>query len=284
MNMIETINAVIGASKRPKIFEYTDQPFWNDPHISKQMLAVHIDPNIDAASRNAVAIQETVNHLFETGVLKKGMRVLDLGCGPGLYCEQISEKGAKVVGVDCSESSIRYAKERSESLSLGIEYHQMDFFDMTFDNEFDVVMQIYGEMNTFSPENRDRLFMLIKKALKDEGHFVFDVTTRSARDMNAPKKNWYAVPNGFWSAGEHIVLEQSFDYPDESTWVDQFTIIEEDGVKIIRNWFKDYDLESIKKVINDNGFETIKYWGDLAGREYFEGNQWIGLVARKIKL
>ncbi|MCD4712459.1 MAG: class I SAM-dependent methyltransferase [Clostridiales bacterium] len=273
---------VINASKRPNIFEYTDQPFWNDPHISKQMLAVHIDPNSDAASRNAKAILETVNHLFEVGVLKRGMRILDLGCGPGLYSEMINERGVRVVGIDCSENSIHYAKERSERLGLGIEYHQMDFFDMKFDNEFDVVMQIYGEMNTFSPENRDRLFSLINKALKDGGHFVFDVTTRAARDIDGPKKNWYAAPVGFWSGVEHIVLEQSFDYPDESTWVDQFTIIEEDGVKVIRNWFKDYDLETIKKVISDNGFETISQWGDLTGKECQEDDQWIGLVARKI--
>lgn len=278
--MKEMLKSVISASKRPNIFEYTGQPFWNDPHISKQMLAVHIDPNSDAASRNAKAINETVDHLFEVGVLKKGMRILDLGCGPGLYSERISERGARVVGIDCSENSIGYAKERSERLGLGIEYHQMDFFDMTFENEFDVVMQIYGEMNTFSPENRDRLFSLIKKALKNEGQFVFDVTTRAARDIDGPKKNWYAAKTGFWSAVEHIVLEQSFDYPEESTWVDQFTIIEEDGVKIIRNWFKDYDLEAIKKVISDNGFETIHYWGDLTGREYHENNQWIGLVAK----
>jgi SAM-dependent methyltransferase len=280
--MNELIRKVIELSKRPPLFEYTGQPFWNDPHISQQMLEVHIDPNSDVASRNAQAISDTVEHLFSTGVLKAGMRVLDLGCGPGLYSELIQKRGVEVVGIDCSERSIRYAKERSERLKLGITYEQMDFFDMKFENEFDVVLQIYGELNTFSDENRDRLLGLIRKALKQDGCFVFDVTTRAARDLQGPKRNWYAVSRGFWSVGEHIVLEQSFDYPQQSTWVDQFIILDDSGIRVIRNWFKDYDLETIEKVMVDQGFELLNVWGDLTGNKFTEEGAWIGLVTRKV--
>lgn len=279
--MNELIRKVIELSKRPPLFEYTGQPFWNDPHISQQMLEVHIDPNSDAASRNAQAISDTVEHLFSTGVLKAGMKVLDLGCGPGLYSELIQKRGVEVVGIDCSERAIRYAKERSERLYLGITYEQMDFFDMKFENEFDVVLQIYGELNTFSDENRDRLLGLIRKALKQDGCFVFDVTTRAARDLQGPKRNWYAVSRGFWSVGEHIVLEQSFDYPQQSTWVDQFIILDDSGIRVIRNWFKDYNLETIEKVMVDQGFELLNVWGDLAGNKFTEDGAWIGLVTRK---
>lgn len=280
--MNDLIAKVIEFSKRPPLFEYTGQPFWNDPHISQQMLEVHIDPDIDAASRNAQAIADTVNHLFSKGVLREGMRVLDLGCGPGLYSELIQKRGVEVVGIDCSERSIRYAKERSERLNLGITYEQMDFFDMKFENEFDVVLQIYGELNTFSDENRDRLLGLIRKALKREGCFVFDVTTRVARDLQGPKRNWYATSRGFWSAGEHIVFEQSFDYPQQSTWVDQYIIVDDSGIRVIRNWFKDYDLESITKVMADQGLKLLNHWGDLAGSEFTKEGAWIGLVTRKV--
>jgi hypothetical protein len=37
--------------KRPALYERTTEKFWTDPHIAKQMLAAHIDPNTDAASR-----------------------------------------------------------------------------------------------------------------------------------------------------------------------------------------------------------------------------------------
>ncbi|HSN67560.1 MAG TPA: methyltransferase domain-containing protein, partial [Fusibacter sp.] len=212
--LIKLLSELIDADKRPPLYEYTGELFWNDPHISKQMLAAHLNPDHDAASRNQQAIIKTVNHLFDSGILKKGMRVLDLGCGPGLYSELIQLKGATVVGLDGSENSIQYARERSERLGLGIDYHHMDFFEMPFENEFDVVLQIYGELNTFSPENRDRLLALIRRSLKDDGVFVFDVTTRANRDMARTKPSWYTDTSGFWSGEPHLVLEQSFDYPE----------------------------------------------------------------------
>ena len=148
--MKDLISKIVINSQKPPLFEYTDQPFWNDPYISKQMLEAHLNPDIDGASRNAKAIQNTVDHLFEEGIIKRGMRVLDLGCGPGLYSEFIQKRGASVVGIDCSENSIQYASKRNDSLGLGIEYYQMDFFDMTFEDEFNVVLKIIGKVNTFS--------------------------------------------------------------------------------------------------------------------------------------
>lgn len=280
--MIDMIHEVISNTNKPKLFEYTGEEFWNDPHISKQMLEVHINPNIDAASRNANAIKQTVDHLFDQGIIKKGMKVLDLGCGPGLYSQMIQSKGAKVVGIDCSENSIRYAKDQNNILNLGIEYYQMDFFDMPFVDEFDVVLQIYGEVNTFSPYNRDRLFGLIRRALKKDGIFAFDVTTRASRDLKSHKKDWYAAEKGFWSKGEHIVLEQSFDYPEDSAWLDQYIIINSSNTKVIRNWFLDYDLDMIKNVISNNGFTLLKHWKDLAGGIYTKESKWIGLVTQKL--
>jgi SAM-dependent methyltransferase len=42
----------------------------------------------------------------------RGLSVLDAGCGPGLYAEELLARGAKVVGVDQSAGMIERAKER----------------------------------------------------------------------------------------------------------------------------------------------------------------------------
>ena len=279
--MKELLNQILANDKRPPLYEYTGELFWNDPYISKQMLKAHLNTEHDAASRNGKAILKTVNHLFDCGILKKGMRVLDLGCGPGLYSELIQEKGAKVVGIDGSENSIRYARERSERLGLGIEYLHMDFFELSFENEFDVVLQIYGELNTFSPFNRDRLLKIIRRSLKEDGRFVCDVTTRASRDVETMKPRWYTSESGFWSSEQHLVLEQSYDYPEESAWVDQFMVIDTNGIKIYRNWFNDHDIHSITEVMQNNGYQIEHCWGDLAGEVYTEKSHWIGVVAKK---
>ncbi len=99
--MRELLDNLLKINTKPLLFEPGEAKFWDDPHISKSMLEAHLNPNHDASSRKPDAIDKTVKHLFESKVLKAGMKVLDLGCGPGLYAERLC--GA---GVECSHSGI----------------------------------------------------------------------------------------------------------------------------------------------------------------------------------
>lgn len=42
----------------------------------------------------------------------RGLRVLDAGCGPGVYAEWLADRGADVVAIDASPKMIRLATER----------------------------------------------------------------------------------------------------------------------------------------------------------------------------
>ena len=42
----------------------------------------------------------------------RGHRVLDAGCGPGLYTEELVRRGADVVGIDASPEMVRLARRR----------------------------------------------------------------------------------------------------------------------------------------------------------------------------
>lgn len=44
--------------------------------------------------------------------LKKGEKILDVGCGTGDLACQMADAGAKVVGIDSSEKMIAKAKEK----------------------------------------------------------------------------------------------------------------------------------------------------------------------------
>ena len=43
----------------------------------------------------------------------RGRRVLDAGCGPGIYAEILADRGAEVVGFDASEKMVALARERT---------------------------------------------------------------------------------------------------------------------------------------------------------------------------
>ncbi len=276
---IELLDAIKKYTYKPEPFSPGEKHFWDDPHISKSMLEAHLNQQHDAASRKISTIDQTVEHLINTGVLKPGMKLLDLGCGPGLYSQRFAVAGLEVVGLDISENSIEYAKASADKAKLPVEFRCMNFFDMEYEDEFDAIIQVYGELNTFFDTSLEKLLLCIRKALKDDGVFIFDVSTRKLRMRDKTQNNWYYSYGGFWRPNGHLVLEMGFDYPEQDLWLDQYIIVDESGVKIYRNWFHDYTLDTITDVLNKNGFIVQEVWDDLTGSKYSEDGDWIAIVA-----
>ena len=275
-------SAICQYSAKPRLFEPGETRFWDDPHISKGMLEAHLNPDHDAASRKAETINKTIEHLVSSNILKQGNRVLDLGCGPGLYSSKLCENGMKVTGVDISKRSIDFAIRYAEEKGLNIDYRCINFSDVDYTSEFDAVLQIYGELCTFSDEKRDELLAKIYKALKMGGLFIFDVSTRAQRMKDGLRNRWYVSDGGFWRPGRHLVLEQGFDYPEHDAWLDQYIVVDDsDNVSVFRNWFHDYTLQSIRQVLEKEGFQIVHVWNDLTGTFYEEGGDWIAIVGRK---
>ena len=67
--------------KRPEIYEVTGFKFWDDPHISKGMLAAHLDPYLESATRKYDFIEKSVNWIKEliTGEKEKNFWTLAAG-------------------------------------------------------------------------------------------------------------------------------------------------------------------------------------------------------------
>lgn len=280
---LKLFECLADSNRKPNLFEKAEGLFWDDPYISERLLEAHLNPEFDGASRKLVTIEKTVHHLIKNSVLKPGDNVFDLGCGPGLYSSRFSQFGINMTGIDLSKKSIEYAKGKAKEQGLNIKYIQGNFFDMDYVGTFDKVLQVYGELSTFPNEERDRLLRIIHKALKKDGLFIFDVSTRELRKREGLKNKWVFFDGGFWHSGRHIVLEQGFDYPEHDTWVDQYTIIREDGeCKTYRMWFHDYSLETITDVLVNNGFQVKHIWSSLTGEEYKADGEWIAIMAQKV--
>lgn len=70
-----------------------------------------------ARARDWAEVQEAVSRpLYEAVLLQAGvgakMRVLDVGCGAGLFCALAAERAARVSGLDASPPLLAIAKER----------------------------------------------------------------------------------------------------------------------------------------------------------------------------
>jgi 2-polyprenyl-3-methyl-5-hydroxy-6-metoxy-1,4-benzoquinol methylase len=277
------IGNLVMLQKRPEPFTPGEPRFWDDPHISKHMLAAHLDSQSDLASRKPETIDASVAWIMVTLGLEDGDRVLDLGCGPGLYSNRLAQLGLQVTGVDYSKRSIEYARWAAKELGLEIEYRCEDYLALTDESLYDAALLIYGEYCAFSPDLRRRLLANVQRTLKPGGAFVFDVSTPSLTGHQGEHTEWRAVETGFWRAGPHLVLSQRFEYPDEMIYLDQYLVIEADGtLSVYRNWFQDFDIEGIVREVEAAGLVVKSVWGDLTGEPYSAGCEWIGLVVEKM--
>ena len=280
--MDKIISQLIELQEKPAPFTPGEPLFWNDPHISKQMLQVHLDPNEDAASRRPETIDRSVKWLIGTLGLKTGTSILDLGCGPGLYTSRFARAGLQVTGVDYSKNSIEYASKYAGENNLNITYRYQNYLELDDESLYDAAFLIYGDFCPLNPGQRSTLLKNVRRALKPGGKFVLDVSTREHRRKYGNKNNWYALQSGFWKPGPHLVLEEGFDYPEQSIWLDQYTVIEADGkVSVYRNWFQDYTPETITSELSKGGFSVESLWGDLTGEPYTPTSEWIGLVTSR---
>lgn len=265
--------------KRPQVFSKDGGNIWTEEYIAKQMLKAHLDENSNAASYKMKTIDNIVEFIAQN-ILKENASILDLGCGPGLYAERLCEKGYNVTGIDFSESTIKYAKDSARKRDLNIDYLCENIFELNCFEKYDVVMQIYGEINTFSDCERNKIFEIVRNALNPNGIFIFDVSTPIFRERSGLKKSWNISKAGFWREKSHIILEEGFKY-DNDIWLDQFIIIDEEDVQVYRNWFHDYTVKTISEIIEKSGFKIITMVGSLTGESLKEDSEWIGIVAQK---
>lgn len=270
--------------EKPTPFTPGELLFWDDPHISTQMLKAHLNPENDLASRRPETIQKSVDWLIASLGLQAGDSILDLGCGPGLYAARLAEKGLRVTGVDYSRRSIDYAIEFAYQNNLDIRYRCQDYLTLEDEGQYDAALLIYGDFCPLSPEQRQRLLANVRRALQPGGYFVLDVTTPIHRRKYGSRNGWYAVEAGFWKPIPHLVLEEGFDYSEQSIFLDQSIVIEESGkVSVYRNWFQDYSRATITAELEAGGFTVDSVWNDLLGAPFTEDTGWIGIVAQESK-
>lgn len=267
---------------KPEPFAKGNCLFWNDPYISARMLENHLSAETDGASRNQNEIIETVKCLHETMNLKYGSKLLDLGCGPGLYAQRFYELGYNVTGIDYSEGSIHYAQDEAVRNNHKIKYISGDYTEVEFEKGMDVAVLIYGDYCVLTPENRIQLLQKVYDSLVPNGYFIFDVSTPTLRNKVGVQNSWYYSEAGFWKGSNHLVLERGFNYEGD-LHLDQFIVIESDGTtSIYRNWFQDFTKNSILHEIETNSKFVVKHiWSDLKGTPYNESTDWIGIVCEK---
>lgn len=257
---------------RPVLYERGTAVMWTDPHISLQLLQIHLNPELDLASRKYTTIEGTAQWI-SSKVPKKQMNILDLGCGPGLYSEIFSQQGHMVTGVDFSKNSIDYAKQEADKKGLDITYLNQNYLELDVpEDHFDLVTLIYCDLGPLVPSERDQLLGNIKKALKPGGMLIFDVLNDKNLKSKVNPKSWEIAEQGFWRSSPYLALSESLLYEEDKVILSQHIICEDNKTDVYRFWTHFFSHDDLEKILQPYGFSDISYHEDVLP----EGDIWNG--------
>jgi len=93
--------------------------------------------------------------------IKKGVNVIDLGCGIGITTQFIKKRGADVIGVDISPEIIKYAR----SSVPDVEFICEDILKIDFKGKFDFIC-LFDCLEHINKERYEKLFNTLKEHSK----------------------------------------------------------------------------------------------------------------------
>mgnify|MGYP000990092717 CR=1 FL=1 len=270
-------------SKKPQLYEKGSSVMWTDPYISKQLLELHINPENDLASRSQTKIERITNWILEQTDISQ-MKILDLGCGPGLYAERLAQRGHSIIGVDYSENSIQYATKQAKEKKLGIEYFTKNYLDLDFDNQFDLVILIYLDFCVLLPTERDKVLENIYRALMKGGLFICDIVNERNIDQKIISQSWEVQNSGFWKGTPYLALANGYHYPEEKVFANHHIIIgEHDTVDNYIFWNHYYRKDDLVQIFESKGFTDIRDFENIlpASDDCWNGENVTFYVSRK---
>ena len=257
------IERILKHTGKPQLFEKGTSVMWTDPHISKQLLELHINPDNDWASRSKDKIEHVSTWILER-IGKPELKILDLGCGPGLYAEYMANKGHSVTGVDFSKNSIQYAIRQAEEKQLDIEYLHKNYLDLDFENQFDLVILIYLDFCVLLPEERDNVLGNIFRALKKGGSFICDVVNEKNIEKKTISQSWEIQKKGFWKDSPYLALTNGYHYPDARVLASQHIVVgEDDTIDTFIFWSHYYTKNELAPIFEAKGFSNIENYENV---------------------
>lgn len=106
--------------------------------------------------------------------VKKGMKVLDVGCGPGFFSVELAKmvgSGGKVYSVDLQEGMLQKLRDKIYGTPLEkiIQLIKCGQDEITAPEKVDFILAFYM---VHEVPNKDNLFATLKNILKESGEFL----------------------------------------------------------------------------------------------------------------
>lgn len=205
----------------------------------------------------------------------KGMRILDAGCGEGIYSRELIECGASyVIGVDATTDFIELAKQKNKGYENRIEYHKSFIQDFKGKGDMNAVIGSYILSYPQNLEEAVSYCEAIASHLKKDGKFIGFNNNPFETSNNCGKYTKYGFEKEI--TGNIEGKEVIYRIPEMKDPIVNFYLNPETYEQAFKEaGFSEFEWKKV--LLDPSSKQTEEYW-----RDFFEEEPpFIGMLAKK---
>ena len=224
--------------------------------------------SLDSKNDSWVENTETeVDFIVKTLELTGKERILDLACGFGRHSLLFAGRGFSVVGVDITEAFINDARSSAKRESLTAEFIHVDIRDISFVNEFDVVINMGDGAIGYLENDAENLkvFDKIADALKPGGKHFMAIRNAEFAEHCCPRREWEIGENAMaialleWDKETRTMLYAGWSFPYGKPAVKP-VFTEGDPCRL-------YSKTELHGIMSQRSMKIINTFSDFTGKE-----------------
>lgn len=207
--------------------------------------------------------------------IQPGIRVLDLGCGPGRHSLELARRGYHVIGVDRTRKYLDDAVEKAKKEDLNVEFICEDMRTFCRPDTFDVVINMFTSFGYFEDPEEDRHVVTnIYRSLKSGGVLLLETNGKEVLARIFLERNWEEV--------DGVIVLQERKVSQNWGWMWNRWILLKGNERIEGELsHRLYSATEIVSLMKECGFASVDVYGGLDGGPYDHTARRMVVVARK---
>jgi SAM-dependent methyltransferase len=211
----------------------------------------------------AARTSSEVDFLLSELGLRRGGRVLDVGCGFGRHSIELARRGYRVVGIDPSAAMIAAAREGAAkvvtSVPLRVAFYQIEGESFVADEPFEAAICLMTTLGQCSEKGDNRgLLAQMYANLGAGGQVVVEVPQREVAVRQLK-------PFDQFGAGErYTTVTRQFE-PRTKSVSETFTLVAAEGTRRYLLRYRLFDKDELRDLLVEAGFTVRAAYGDYNG-------------------